>query len=82
MALLTNNWKSDDSSTSFQPFFEQFDVVVESATFGERKPHPSIYDEVIARLKISPEEAVFLDDIGGNLKAAKKVGIQTIKVGD
>jgi len=34
------------------------------------------------RLQISPSAAVFLDDIGGNLKAAKALGMKTVKVGD
>ena len=31
-------------------------------------------------LKVGPQEAVFLDDLGSNLKAAKALGITTIKV--
>ena len=34
-----------------------------------------------SELNLSGEETVFLDDIGANLKAANKLGIQTIKVG-
>ena len=48
--------------------------------FGERKPNLPIYQEVISKLGIKPEEAVFLDDIGSNLNAARQYGIQTIKV--
>ena len=58
----------------------RFDVVVESALLGERKPEPRIYDEVLKQLNLKGEETVFLDDIGSNLKAANKHGIKTIKV--
>ena len=59
---------------------DKFDVVVESAKFGERKPQLPIYEEVLKKLGLPGEETVFLDDIGSNLKAANKLGIQTIKV--
>ena len=31
-------------------------------------------------LDLRPEETVFLDDLGGNLKSARQLGIRTIKV--
>ena len=39
-----------------------------------------MYEAVLAALDLKGEETVFLDDIGANLKAANKHGIQTIKV--
>jgi putative hydrolase of the HAD superfamily len=47
-----------------------FDVVVESATAGVRKPEPEA------------DEVVFLDDLGINLKPAREMGMTTIKVED
>jgi len=35
---------------------------------------------VLARLAVAPAEAVFLDDIGRNLKPARELGMRTIKV--
>ena len=60
----------------------QFDVVVESAVEGLRKPDPRIYELVCARLEVAPAEAVFLDDLGVNLKPARALGMTTIKVTD
>lgn len=45
-----------------------------------RKPEPRIYEYTLNRLKVKPEQAIFLDDLGGNVKAADKMGITTIKV--
>ncbi len=59
-----------------------FDTVVESAVEGIRKPDPRIYELVCARLAVRPEECVFLDDLGTNLKPARAMGMTTIKVGD
>ena len=49
---------------------------------GIRKPNPKIYQLTCKRLGIHPNEAVFLDDLGINLKPARQLGMQTIKVID
>lgn len=59
---------------------ELFDVVVESTKVGSRKPERRIYEICLQQLDVKPEESVFLDDLGVNLKAAKQLGIRTIKV--
>lgn len=59
-----------------------FDVVVESAVEGLRKPDPRIYTLVCERAGVEPAEAVFLDDLGANLKPARAMGMTTIKVAD
>lgn len=57
-----------------------FDLVVESSIEGIRKPDPRIYTNTCERLGVAPENAVFLDDLGINLKPARALGMQTIKV--
>lgn len=59
---------------------DQFDVVVESSVEGIRKPDPRIYRLACDRLRVVPENAVFLDDLGINLKPARAMGMITIKV--
>lgn len=58
----------------------QFDVVVESSVEGVRKPNPAIYRIACDRLGVTPDRAVFLDDLGINLKPARAMGMITIKV--
>jgi len=41
-----------------------------------------IYQITCERLGIAPERAIFLDDLGINLKPARALGMRTIKVGD
>ena len=77
-AALTNNWKSDDAA--WNELTDHFDAYVESAVEGVRKPDPRIYQIVCERLSVEPGHAVFLDDIGRNLKTAKQLGMATIKV--
>ncbi|XP_060605115.1 acyl-CoA dehydrogenase family member 10-like isoform X1 [Ruditapes philippinarum] len=82
-ALLTNNWFNLDSQQTYIPLdLSMFDVVVESCKVGYRKPNPKIYEIVLKELDLPGEQCVFLDDMGGNLKAAKEFGIKTIKVKD
>ncbi len=62
--------------------FGLFDLVVESAVVGLRKPDPRIYLLACAQLAVEPDETVFLDDLGVNLKPARELGMTTIKVVD
>ncbi len=59
-----------------------FDAVFESSKVGIRKPEPAIYRLACERLGVEPHEAVYLDDLGINLKPARALGMTTIKVGD
>jgi len=82
VGALTNNWARPDAGTLREPLDLGFDVVVESAVEGIRKPDPRIYALVCDRLEVTPPECVFLDDLGVNLKPARAMGMTTIKVGD
>jgi putative hydrolase of the HAD superfamily len=84
-ALLTNNFvigDGGDADGAIAEVLGLFDVVVESSRVGLRKPDPAIYELVCDRLGIVPAEAVFLDDLGVNLKPARAMGMTTIKVAD
>jgi putative hydrolase of the HAD superfamily len=87
-ACLTNNFVTDVSSAERRARDERlgvldlFDVVVESSKVGVRKPDPRFYQIACELLQIDPREAVFLDDLGVNLKPARALGMQTIKVDD
>ena len=59
-----------------------FDVIVESSKVGVRKPDPRFYEMACELLDIEPHHAVFLDDLGVNLKPARALGMTTIKVED
>jgi len=75
---ITNNWVAEEGSAG--SLRHLFDLVVESAVEGMRKPDPRIFNIACERLGIQARDAVFLDDIGANLKAARSLGMATIKV--
>lgn len=83
-ACLTNNVVSDhtpsERSALIEPIMQRFDAVVESSKVGVRKPEPRFYEIACELLDVRPEQCVFLDDLGINLKPAAAMGMTTIKV--
>jgi len=80
VAALTNNWVGDRTGDGSRVLRGRFDAFIESSVLGVQKPDPRIYEHACRALAIEPVEAVFLDDIGRNLKAARALGMTTIKV--
>ena len=82
VGALTNNWKRSGSDDDVIPhrLKGHFDVFIESRVVGLRKPDPRIYELACRDLGVPPERTAFLDDIGGNLKPARVLGMSTIKV--
>jgi len=76
---LTNNWVDAEREPTHE-LQDHFDAFIESSKVGLRKPDPRIYALACDALGALPSEAVFLDDIGRNLKAARELGMRTIKV--
>lgn len=81
VGALTNNWVAEGGRDPHD-LRGLFDVFVESAVVGLRKPDPRIYALVCAELGVPPHRTAFLDDIGRNLKPARELGMATIKVDD
>ena len=89
-ACLTNNIQSlkeetfEEGNVSVSGkndvIMELFDFVIESSKVNLRKPDPAFYKMACEKARIEPSEAVFLDDLGINLKPAKILGMETIKV--
>jgi len=81
-AIVTNNVREfGDGWRAMLPVDELFDVVVDSAHVGVRKPDPRIFRMALDRLGgTAPEQAVFLDDFHGNVAAAERLGMRGILV--
>ena len=67
-------------SGAHQEIMELFDFVFESSKENVRKPDPNFYKLACQRGNVKPNEVIFLDDLGINLKPAKALGMKTIKV--
>jgi len=79
-ACLTNNTEAGDPRTEVGAVMARFDHVIESSKVGLRKPEVAFYELACTTAGVTPDEVVFLDDLGINLKPAKAMGMTTIKV--
>ncbi|HEX8649047.1 MAG TPA: HAD family phosphatase [Thermoleophilaceae bacterium] len=86
MALLTNNVREwEPHWRSMVPAVDEiFEVVVDSAFVGMRKPDPRIYELTLERLGdgLRAEECVFVDDIDVNCEAARELGMKAVRFVD
>ena len=87
-ACLTNNFAGGglmadetrrDEVTAVQGHFHH---IIESSKIGLRKPDPRVYRLACDTMGVEPDEVVYLDDLGINLKPAAAMGMTTIKVVD
>lgn len=82
-ALLTNNVREwEPRWRAMLPEIDDvFEVVVDSAFVGMRKPEPEIYRLTVERLGdgLRAEECIFVDDMAINCDAARELGMVAVK---
>ena len=79
LAICTNNVREWEGRwRAMLPVDEIFDVVVDSAFVGSRKPERRIYEITLERLGTSSRETLFIDDVEVNCQAAREVGMEAI----
>jgi putative hydrolase of the HAD superfamily len=74
--LISNSWGVDRYDVD--NLAELFDAVVISGNVGIRKPAPEIYEMGAAAAHLSPSDCVYVDDLPGNLKPARALGMTTV----
>ena len=81
MAMLTNNVREwEPLWRSMLPVDEIFELVVDSAFVGLRKPDPEIYRLTLGRLgDPEPSRCLFVDDIEVNCAAARELGMSAVQ---
>jgi putative hydrolase of the HAD superfamily len=79
LAMLTNNVREWEARwRAMLPVDELFEVVVDSAFVGVRKPDPAIYRLTCDRLGVAPQACLFVDDIAVNCSAAEELGMTAV----
>jgi epoxide hydrolase-like predicted phosphatase len=80
MAILTNNVREwEEHWRAMLPIDEIFELVVDSAWVGMRKPEPEIYRLTVDRLgAVEPENCLFVDDNELNIEAARDLGMRAV----
>jgi putative hydrolase of the HAD superfamily len=75
--LLSNSW---GAALAYDKALleELFDAWVISSEVGLRKPDPAVYELAAERLGLPPAACVFVDDLPGNLKPARALGMATV----
>jgi putative hydrolase of the HAD superfamily len=82
MAMLTNNVREWEALWRAKlPVDEIFEVVVDSAFVGMRKPDREIYELTLERLGngLRAEECVFVDDLDVNCATATELGMTAVQ---
>ncbi|MDD3138192.1 MAG: HAD family phosphatase [Lachnospiraceae bacterium] len=79
--LLSNYPKNmfEDALQNYE-FFQYVDGMVISYEAHQIKPEPEIYNTLIERYHLIPEETIFLDDVKKNTNQAEGLGFHTICV--
>jgi len=79
LAILTNNVREwhDIWRTAFD-IDALFELVVDSAFEGTRKPEPRIYEITLERLGLEARDCAFIDDVDVNVTAANELGLHGI----
>jgi putative hydrolase of the HAD superfamily len=76
-SMLSNSWGATDGYPRHM-FGELFDDVVISGEVGMRKPEERIFRFAAGRLGLTPGECAFVDDVEGNILAARELGFATV----
>jgi putative hydrolase of the HAD superfamily len=79
MALLTNNVREwEPRWRAMAPVDDIFELVVDSAFVGMRKPDREIYELTVARLELPARACLFVDDLERNCAAARAAGMAAV----
>jgi putative hydrolase of the HAD superfamily len=78
LAVLSNSPPGLDRWLADWGILELFDVIFCSGDEGLIKPDPAVFNLTLKRLGVLPHEAVFVDDTGGHVEAAQRLGIHGI----
>jgi putative hydrolase of the HAD superfamily len=79
MALLTNNVREWEARwREMAPIDDIFELVVNSASVGMRKPDSEIYELTVQRLGVPAAACLFVDDLEHNCAAARDAGMRAV----
>jgi putative hydrolase of the HAD superfamily len=84
LALLTNNVREwEPRWRAMLPTLDElFEVIVDSAFVGVRKPDPRIYEITTQRMDCEPSSCVLIDDVAANCDAAVSLGWSAVRFDD
>jgi putative hydrolase of the HAD superfamily len=78
VGVLSDQWHISKEILANEKDLKCFNPRLISCDLGMRKPNPKIYNLLIRKLKVKPNEILFIDDRDWNIIPAKKLGMKTI----
>jgi epoxide hydrolase-like predicted phosphatase len=79
IAVLSNDSKqSSDYRRQKYNFDSLFDDAIFSYQYGIIKPEPKLFEIALKKLKVAPDQSVFIDDRLENITASERIGIHSI----
>ena len=82
VGLISNAWSGLRNYILREKFDDAFDYMIISSEVATAKPSEEIFRIALKQLGVSPNEAVFVDDIIENIEACEKFGMQGIHFRD
>lgn len=80
-ALMFHSWIEEKFRQEGLRVNDYFDGIVTSFQEGTCKPDPAIFETVLRRYGLKPEETLMLDDSQANCDAAESTGMKAIRIG-
>jgi putative hydrolase of the HAD superfamily len=78
IGLLSNSWGGSADDYPREILDELFDAAVISGQVGMRKPEERIFRLAAGELGLEPGQCVFVDDVEGNITAARALGFAVV----
>lgn len=78
--VMYNHWIDNAFRKDGKSINDYFDGIVTSYQERMCKPDPELFQRVIDRYKLNPQETLMLDDSEANVKAAKSIGLNAIRI--
>lgn len=78
VSILSNQFSLSYGILVNKKLLKHFHISIFSHKVKARKPNLKIYKIILKKLKLLPQEVIFIDDLERNLKPAKKLGMKTI----
>ena len=78
LGIISDTWPSIVPSLEHMDILKYFDCITFSYKLGVFKPDPRMYQDALGKMGLPAGETVFVDDLSGNLLAARDAGIQPV----
>lgn len=78
--VMYGNWIKKAFQQEGKTVNDYFDGIVVSFQEGMCKPEPSLFQRVVDRYSLKPEETLMLDDSPANVESARSIGLKAIRI--